>query len=191
MKKTILLLFFALTLGCNKYPPITEEMVIEKVYDLFRAIESENEDRSKFFDVVTDDFLIYEIGQEINKDDFLEFVESFNVVEDDWELSDFKVSLDYNSAHVYFKNKGRFIVDTPDGKALLNYSWLESAYLVRDGDNLKIKLKNFIKGRQFFPACDFCDGRPYDPSSSIGYDGRGMIEGGEQVSKPIPYKIYS
>ena len=38
-------------------------MVIEKVYDLFRAIESENEDRSKFFDVVTDDFLIYEIGQ--------------------------------------------------------------------------------------------------------------------------------
>ena len=108
MKKTILLLFFALTLGCNKYPPITEEMVIEKVYDLFRAIESENEDRSKFFDVVTDDFLIYEIGQEINKDDFLEFVESFNVIEDDWELSDFKVSLDYNSAHVYFKNKGRF-----------------------------------------------------------------------------------
>ena len=139
MKKTILLLFFAFTLGCNKYPPITEEMVIEKVYDLFRAIESENEDRSKFFDVVTDDFLIYEIGQEIKKDDFLEFVESFNVVEDDWELSGFKVSLDYNSAHVYFKNKGRFVVDTPDGKALLNYSWLESAYLVRDGDNLKIK----------------------------------------------------
>ena len=40
---------------------------------------------------------------------------------------------------VQFKNKGRFIVDTPDGKALLNYSWLESAYMVRDGDNLKIK----------------------------------------------------
>ena len=40
MKKTILLLFFALTLGCNKYPPITEKMVIEKVYDLIRAIES-------------------------------------------------------------------------------------------------------------------------------------------------------
>ena len=80
MKKTILLLFFALTVGCNKYPPITEEMVIEKVYDLFRAIESENEDRSKFFDVVTDDFLIYEIGQEINKDDFLEFVEKLKLV---------------------------------------------------------------------------------------------------------------
>ena len=32
-----------------------------------------------------------------------------------------------------------FVVDTPDGKALLNYSWLESAYMVRDGDNLKIK----------------------------------------------------
>lgn len=63
--------------------------------------------------------------------------------------------------------------------------------LLNETNNLKIKLKNFIKGRQFFPACDFCDGRPYDPSSSVGYDGRGMIEGGEQVSKPIPYKIYS
>ena len=139
MKKTILILFFALTLGCNKYPPITEEMVIEKVYDLFRAIESENEDRSKFFDVVTDDFLIYEIGQEINKDDFLEFVESFNVVVDDWELSDFKVSLDYNSAHVYFKNKGRFVTFNDGKKTLLNYQWLESAYLVKIEDKLKIK----------------------------------------------------
>ena len=51
----------------------------------------------------------------------------------------FKVSLVYNSAFFCFKNKGRFVVDTPEGKALLNYSWLESAYMVRDGDDLKIK----------------------------------------------------
>ncbi len=63
--------------------------------------------------------------------------------------------------------------------------------LLNETENLRTKLKNFIKGRQFFPGCDFCDGRPYDPSSKVGYDGRGMIEGGEQVSKPIPYKIYS
>lgn len=58
-------------------------------------------------------------------------------------------------------------------------------------DNFNKKIRNFIKGRKFFPACDFCDGRPYDPSSSVGYDGRGMIEGGLQVAKPVPYKIYN
>ena len=57
-------------------------------------------------------------------------------------------------------------------------------------DNFNKKIRNFIKGRKFFPACDFCDGRPYDPSSSVGYDGRGMIEGGLQVAKPVPYKIF-
>ena len=47
-----------------------------------------------------------------------------------------------------------------------------------------------VKVAKFFPACDFCDGRPYDPSSKLGYDGRGMISAGEQVSKPIPFKEY-
>lgn len=61
--------------------------------------------------------------------------------------------------------------------------------LLNNGDVEK-QIRRLVKVAKFFPACDFCDGRPYDPSSKLGYDGRGMISAGEQVSSPIPYKEY-
>ena len=57
-------------------------------------------------------------------------------------------------------------------------------------DNVKKKIKRLVKNSTFFPGCDFCVGRPYDPSSNLGYDGKGMIPAGEQVSESIPYKVY-
>ena len=54
----------------------------------------------------------------------------------------------------------------------------------------KQQIKRLIKVAKFFPGCDFCDGRPYDASSKVGYDGKGTIEAGIQTSKPIPYKQY-
>ena len=47
-----------------------------------------------------------------------------------------------------------------------------------------------VKVAKFFPGCDFCDGRLYDPTSKKGYDGTGMIAAGEQVAEPISYKSY-
>ena len=43
---------------------------------------------------------------------------------------------------------------------------------------------------KFFPACDFCDGRPIDPTSALEYDGKGMITPGHQTSKPLPYRQF-
>ena len=57
--------------------------------------------------------------------------------------------------------------------------------------SIKQQIQRMVKVRKFFPACDFCDGRPYDPSSAKGYDGKGMIPGGIQTSKPLPYKLYN
>ena len=62
--------------------------------------------------------------------------------------------------------------------------------LLSDTNNIKKQIRRLVKVAKFFPACDFCDGRPYDPSSKLGYDGRGMIPAGEQVTSPIPYKVY-
>ncbi len=62
--------------------------------------------------------------------------------------------------------------------------------LLSDKDNIKQQIRRLVKVAKFFPACDFCDGRPYDPSSKLGYDGRGMIPAGEQVTSPIPYKEF-
>ena len=57
--------------------------------------------------------------------------------------------------------------------------------------NVKQQIRKLVKVAKFFPACDFCDGRPYDPSSAKGYDGKGIISGGIQTSKPLPYKLYN
>lgn len=62
--------------------------------------------------------------------------------------------------------------------------------LVSSTANLKSQIRRMVKNSSFFPGCDFCDGRPYDPSSKLGYDGRGMISAGEQVEKPIVFKEY-
>jgi len=52
------------------------------------------------------------------------------------------------------------------------------------------QIKRLVKGAKFFPGCDFCVGRPYDPSSKIGYDGKGMIKAGIQTKKPLEFKTY-
>ena len=71
--------------------------------------------------------------------EFIEFAGSFGTIEDDWTITDMKISIDKNSAHAYFKNKGRFITLNNSKKELHNYEWLESAYLVRADGKLKIK----------------------------------------------------
>ena len=57
--------------------------------------------------------------------------------------------------------------------------------------SIKRQVQRLVKARKFFPACDFCDGRPYDPSSDFGYDGKGMIKSGIQTPKRLPYKEYA
>ena len=71
----------------------------------------------------------------------------------------------------------------PDNPA--NYVELKS-----NDNNIKKKIRRLIKVAKFFPACDFCDGRPYDATSATGYDGKGIIEAGIQASEPISYKKY-
>ena len=62
--------------------------------------------------------------------------------------------------------------------------------LLSNQNNIKQQIHRLVKVAKFFPACDFCDGRPYDPSSKLGYDGIGLISAGEQVSIPLTYKAY-
>ena len=56
--------------------------------------------------------------------------------------------------------------------------------------SIKQQIQRLVKVRKFFPACDFCDGRPYDPASDLGYDGKGMITPGIQAPKPLLYKLH-
>ena len=62
--------------------------------------------------------------------------------------------------------------------------------LLSKTDDLKQKIRKLVTMQKFFPACDFCDGRPRDPTTALEYDGKGMITPGHQTSKPMPYKQY-
>ena len=76
-----------------------------------------------------------------SQDEFLEFVKSFGSFEVERKFSNMVIDTDINSAHIRLEHRGNFILEnpTPKGETELYYEWLESAYLVKQGDDLKFK----------------------------------------------------
>ena len=75
----------------------------------------------------------------------------------------------------------------PDNKA-------DYVDLFSEDKNLKNKIRKLVKMEHFFPGCDFCDGRPHDPSKALEYSGKGLIKAGKQMpsmSSRIPFKSYN
>ena len=139
MKKIMILSINLLLFGCTSNQRITEEDIMNTLLGMFDSFSVESSDKDNFYNWVTDDYLLYEMGKTFTASEFLEFASSFNTIEDDWELSDMKISIDNNSANAYFKNNGRFVTLNNGQKTLLNYEWLESAYMVKVDGKLKIK----------------------------------------------------
>ena len=46
--------------------------------------------------------------------------------------------------------------------------------------------------QNFFPGCDFCDGRPHDPTKALEYAGKGLIKAANQIpmSEKLTFKKY-
>ena len=96
---------------------------------MFDSFSVESDNINNFKNHVTDDYVLYEMGEIMTADDFIAFAQSFNTIEDDWTLSDMKISIDKNSAHAYFKNKGRFVSLNNGKKELSNYEWLSLIHI--------------------------------------------------------------
>ena len=139
MKKIMILLIVFLLNGCTSNQKISEEEVMNTLLGMFDSFSVESSNKENFYNWVTDDYVLYEMGRTFTASEFLEFASSFNTIEDDWELSDMTISIDDKTAHAYFKNKGRFVTLNDGQKTLLNYEWLESAYMVKVDGKLKIK----------------------------------------------------
>ena len=138
--KNIFIILIILLFGCStQQSKISEEEVKEVINGMFYAISTENDNPDLIYEYVTDDYILNEMGTQFNTESFLDLIATFNTIEDDWVLSDMKISTDYNSAHISLANEGRFVVNTDTGKTVFNYSWLESAYLVKQDGKLKIK----------------------------------------------------
>lgn len=95
-------------------------------------------------EVVTDDFLIYEVGKAMNLSQFHDYISHIDPTVDplsltQWSQSDIVVSSDQNSVHVNYNNTGRF----EHGESFtVIINWLESGYFVRTADGLKLQFLN-------------------------------------------------
>ena len=135
MKKITLILAF-LIFACQNPTKISEQEVMETFDNFFEVIDN---DLDSFESLVTNDFFIYENSRHYSKEEFIEFVKSFDILSVKRKFEDIIIDTDYNSAHISLKQFGEFTVNTPEGKVLLEFEWLESAYAVKIENKLKFK----------------------------------------------------
>ena len=134
--KKITLLFTFLIFACQSPTKISEKEVMETFDTFFEVIDN---DLDSFESLVTNDFFIFENSRHYSKEEFIEFVKTFDIISVNRKFEDVTIDTDYNSAHISLKQFGEFIVNTPDGKAKLEFEWLESAYAVKVENKLKFK----------------------------------------------------
>ena len=137
MRYFFLLIFFIFSCNSSNQTDITEQEVKDKFDEFFEVLSVDNPDINKLYELVTDDYFIFENQKKYSMEEFIEFVSTFKTLEDNWELSDFEIDIDKNSAHASLRNVGKFLVETDSGNVIMNFDWLESAYLVREGGELK------------------------------------------------------
>jgi hypothetical protein len=137
MKKLILI--SVLLFSFNAFSiEISEETAIAKLEEFFYLLDVDRYERDTFSKVVTEDFQIFEVGNDFDLDSFDQFINDAtgDIVETDWTLSDFEVTLDDHSAHISYYNKGVF--KTKDNESIYS-DWMESVYMILEDGELKIK----------------------------------------------------
>ena len=143
MKK--LLIFLLIPLFSFSQEQLTEEMIIDHVNEFFNALNIKNYNKTLLSQKVTNDFIIYEMGDKFTLNEFTDFIESAGFLgweSTEWFLSDFTISIDNNSAHASYLNIGVFVYPNSYAPEILlkeNKQLLESIFVVREGEDLKIK----------------------------------------------------
>ena len=141
---TLTIILILSNLSCNSVDnslKITEDQVKETVGNFFASIEVGSELNTN--DYITDDFKIVELGGPYTLDEFWALIaesQGDNItISRKWDLSNWSISIDVNSAHVSYKNNGTFVTSIKGEEITTNPVWLESGYLVLENDELKIK----------------------------------------------------
>ena len=135
---------FGCTASSTKNSQMAEQQVIQTMERFFEILDVDNYKRGLLSEVVTEDFKIFEAGEVMDIERFHDFVTHVDpnvapLSETSWSLSEFDISLDADSAHVSYLNKGIFKHGT-EMTATLN--WMESAYLVKRPNGYKIRFLN-------------------------------------------------
>jgi hypothetical protein len=120
---------------------ITEKQAISVLKEFFNAIDIDNLGNKLVYDHVTKDFVIYEMGEKYDLGSFLNVIKTHfkkGYVSTDWSLYDFKVSIDNNTAHISYFNKGKFVFIENGVKKEENILWMESVYMKYEEEKLKL-----------------------------------------------------
>ena len=134
--KKLLLLLSLIIFACQSPTKISEKEVMNSFNSFFEVLDN---DLDNFESMVTEDFFIFENSRRYSKEEFIEFVKTFDIVSSKRTFEDVVIDTDINSAHISLKHFGEFIVNTPTGKTKLEFEWLESTYVVKIDNKLKFK----------------------------------------------------
>jgi len=134
--KKLLLLLSLIIFACQSPTKISEKEVMNSFNSFFEVLDN---DLDNFESIVTEDFFIFENSRRYSKEEFIEFVKTFDIVSSKRSFEDVVIDTDVNSAHISLKHFGEFIVNTPTGKTKLEFEWLESTYAVKIDNKLKFK----------------------------------------------------
>ena len=135
------LLLCLMSCSSNTNNNITEEQAISVLKEFFNAIDIDNLGNKLVYDHVTKDFVIYEMGEKYDLGSFLNVIKTHfkkGYVSTDWSLYDFKVSIDNNTAHISYLNKGKFVFIENGVKKEENILWMESVYMKYEEEKLKL-----------------------------------------------------
>ena len=152
MRRLTVLVALFLSFGCTEENRFTKQQAIDKVEKFFELLDVEVYDSETIQKEITQDFRIFELGEDFTWDQFDRILAPFmqSIVSTDWILSDFRVSLDENSAHLSYYNEGVFVA--ADGEETRS-KWLESVYLVKEDQQLKLAfLQSDLIDQQVIPA---------------------------------------
>ena len=141
----VLLMSLVLTSAARAEQMTAGDAPMATLLGFFDALSVENYPHSNMQDWVTDDFLIFEMGQAFSWDDFAAFFAEASYdtwVSTEWRLSEARVSLTEGAAHISYVNRGEFVYPDPDnpGQQLKESNmWLESVYLINEEGQFRIK----------------------------------------------------
>ena len=136
MKNLILLLLLIPFISCQTPSKVTDEEVMEAFETFFDLLDNDLDD---FGSIVTDDFYIFENSRRYSKEEFIEFVNDFDIINGKRDFENITIEADYHSAHITLTHFGEFRVNSAEGEIKMNFEWLESAYLVKEDGTLKFK----------------------------------------------------
>lgn len=132
---------------------VSDTPALDALSKFFDALSIDNYENGALENQVTDDFIIFEMGQRFTLAQFKTFLASANYKNwksTQWTISDATVTSVNGMTHISYKNTGVFVFPSQDSSTGLTEQrniWLESALLVVDGEQLKLK---FLQSENIF-----------------------------------------